>query len=141
MTDNFDRALAFVLKWEGGYVNDPDDPGGETRFGISKRAYPTLNIKDLTLDQAKEIYRRDYWQKSGAQNMAWPLCLVVFDTAVNCGVNRAGRMSDVTTGWRDMVMERIEYHNALTEKNPALIKFLRGWIKRCIDLYSTAKEG
>lgn len=50
-------------------------------------------------------------------------------------------MSDATTGWRDMVMERIEYHNALPEKSPALTKFLRGWIRRCVDLYDTAKEG
>ena len=58
---NFDRAFRFLIGEEGGYVNDPADPGGETKFGISKRAYPQLDIKSLTLDQAKAIYRRDYW--------------------------------------------------------------------------------
>ncbi|WP_425526518.1 glycosyl hydrolase 108 family protein [Xanthomonas oryzae] len=50
-----------MLSHEGGYVNDPRDPGGETQWGISKRAYPELNIRALTRDQAIEIYRRDYW--------------------------------------------------------------------------------
>jgi len=60
MSDNFERCIAFVLRHEGGYVNDPRDPGGETKYGISKRAYPGLDIKNLTEEQAKEIYRQDY---------------------------------------------------------------------------------
>jgi len=54
--DAFEVALNFVLKWEGGYVNDPRDSGGETKFGISKKAYPNLDIKNLTQQQAGEIY-------------------------------------------------------------------------------------
>jgi lysozyme family protein len=46
----FDKAIEIILKHEGGYVNDPDDPGGETKFGITKRNYPTLNIKSLTVE-------------------------------------------------------------------------------------------
>ena len=60
---NFDRAFRFLIGEEGGYSADPHDPGGETKFGISKRAYPQLDIKSLTLDQAKAIYRRDYWDR------------------------------------------------------------------------------
>ena len=60
MKDNFPNCLAIVLKHEGGYVNDPHDPGGETNFGISKRAYPAENIKGMTKARAAEIYRRDY---------------------------------------------------------------------------------
>jgi lysozyme family protein len=55
MKDNFDKALSFVLSWEGGYSNDPDDPGGETNFGISKRSYPNENIKDMTKERASEL--------------------------------------------------------------------------------------
>jgi hypothetical protein len=65
MSEHFERAVAFVLRHEGGYVNDPRDPGGETKYGISKRAYPRLDIKGLTEADAKEIYRRDYWEKAG----------------------------------------------------------------------------
>ena len=50
-----------VIKHEGGYVNDPSDPGGETKYGISKKAYPKVDIKNLTLDDAIEIYKDDYW--------------------------------------------------------------------------------
>ena len=53
---DFDKALKFVLKWEGGYSNDPNDPGGETKYGISKRSYPELDISKLTLEQAKDIF-------------------------------------------------------------------------------------
>ena len=59
---SFAKSLNFVLKWEGEYSNDPSDPGGETKYGISKRAYPELDIKSLTKEDAARIYYRDYWQ-------------------------------------------------------------------------------
>ena len=86
---DFDKALRFVLKFEGGYVNDPRDPGGETNFGISKRAYPDLDIASLTRQAAGQIYFKDYWQASGADKLAWPLNVIHFDTSVNCGIARA----------------------------------------------------
>ncbi len=58
----FDDAISKLLNDEGGYVNDPSDPGGETKYGISKRAYPDLDIKSLTVAQAEQIYERDFWQ-------------------------------------------------------------------------------
>ena len=63
MKTSFDEIIEVVLHHEGGYVNDPKDPGGETNYGISKRAYPDVDIKNLTEDGAKDIYRRDYWEK------------------------------------------------------------------------------
>lgn len=60
---NFDLAFEHVLKYEGSYVDDPVDPGGETKYGISKRSYPHLNIKDLTIEQAKSIYKKDWWDR------------------------------------------------------------------------------
>lgn len=91
MSDDFARAFAAVLGHEGGYVNDPHDPGGETKFGISKRSYPAEDIARLTIERAQAIYRRDYWDSCRCGEMSWPVALVVFDCAVNQGQLRARR--------------------------------------------------
>lgn len=83
----FDRAVEIVLAEEGGYVNDPSDPGGETRYGISKRAHPAVSTKELTLDEAKALYRQYYWDACLCDQLPWPLSLYVFDCAVNQGVS------------------------------------------------------
>lgn len=84
MTD-FDRAFELTIGHEGGYVHDRDDPGGETKFGISKRYHPDVDIKALTLEQAKAIYRRDYWEANGCDKLPWPLSYLLFDACVNQG--------------------------------------------------------
>lgn len=93
--DIFDRALAFTLQHEGGYVNDPNDPGGETKYGISKRSYPHLDIKGLTIEEARHIYFRDFWIKPGVwrlADVAPDLARRLFDLGVNCGPANAARM-------------------------------------------------
>ena len=57
----FEPALELSLENEGGYANDPNDPGGETNFGISSCAYPNEDIKNLTIERARYLYKRDYW--------------------------------------------------------------------------------
>lgn len=94
----FDRALDFVLAREGGYSADPHDPGGETNFGISKRAYPAVDIAALTRAGAAEIYQRDYWAPLFCADYAYPLALALFDTAVNCGVKTAIRLGQKAAG-------------------------------------------
>lgn len=89
MKDSFDRAFAKVISIEGGFIDDPKDPGGATKFGISQRAYPQENIASLTLDRAKEIYRRDYWDKVHGDYIPDPLSCFVFDAAVNHGVKQS----------------------------------------------------
>ena len=89
---SFDRAVAMVLRHEGGYSLDPRDPGGETRFGISKRAYPDVDILHLTEDEAKAIYRRDYWDKLRTDEIPEPLAICLFDAAVNMGRDKAVRL-------------------------------------------------
>tara|TARA_R110002072_G_scaffold21764_16_gene76815 strand:- start:1985 stop:2470 length:486 start_codon:yes stop_codon:yes gene_type:complete len=93
---SFDLAVKRVIKSEGGYVNDPRDPGGETHFGISKRSYPNLNIKALTVDDAIGIYRRDFWEKIPI--LPEPVDYLVFDFAVNAGVSRAIKTLQTTIG-------------------------------------------
>lgn len=90
--NNFDMAFAGVIGVEGGYVNDPNDPGGETKYGISKRAYPNESIAALTLDRAKAIYRRDYWDAVKGDELPYHMDILVFDAAVNQGVIPAVKM-------------------------------------------------
>lgn len=86
---DFTRCIRHILNEEGGYVNHAKDPGGETKYGISKRAYPQLDIPNLTLEEAEKIYKRDYWEP--VLGNQWPdgLALLLFDTAVNMGVKTA----------------------------------------------------
>lgn len=88
---SFESAVAHVLREEGGYVDDPRDPGGETNYGISKRQYPDVDIKALTIDGAKAIYRRDYWSRLPKQ-LPEPVDELVFNCGVNCGVSTAIRI-------------------------------------------------
>jgi len=101
---NFDRAFAIVVGEEGEYSDDPQDRGnwtsgqigvGEfkgTKYGIAAHVYPHLDIKNLTLDEAKRIYLIDYWMKAYCHDMRWQVALPVFDSAVNQGVGAAIRM-------------------------------------------------
>lgn len=95
MNADWPTAIDFVLRMEGGYTLDPNDPGGETNFGISKRAYPNVDIKNLTVDAAKAIYERDYWQACRCDELPTPFAIAVFDAAVNQGVNRAKRLLQI----------------------------------------------
>jgi lysozyme family protein len=88
---SFERAFDNVVSIEGGFVDDPADPGLETKYGISKRAYPDVDIKNLTLDQAKSIYRFDYWEPLHCDEMPWPLSMLVFDCGVNQGLSTAAK--------------------------------------------------
>lgn len=85
----FDYAFEKVIGHEGGYIFDPRDPGGETKFGISKRAYPNEDIKNLTLARAKQIYKSDYWNKCRCDDLPFEVRFDVFDAAVNSGVRQA----------------------------------------------------
>lgn len=136
--DNWGRALEHVFKWEGGYVNDPRDPGGETNMGISKRSYPHLDIPNLRKEEAAEIYRRDYWMKSGANELEWPLCLTHFDFAVNAGTWRAEKTLDESEG-------DVERYNELRENFyrsiGGFIHFGVAWLRRVGDARKAAQEG
>ena len=80
------------VEYAGGLVNDPKDPGGVTKFGISQRSYPNLNIRELTPDDAKAIYQRDYWAPIQGEEFPAGLDLVLLDHAINAGPDRANRL-------------------------------------------------
>ena len=88
---DFDKAIQIVLQAEGNYSNNPADPGGETKYGISKRSYPNEDIKNLTLDRAKDIYYNDFWLPLQAYEFPEPVAILMFDMAVNMGKSAAVR--------------------------------------------------
>ena len=86
---SFQEAYVKLLEHEGGYNFNPNDPGGETNWGISKRAYPAVNIAKLTMNEAGEIYKRDYWDKLHCDSLGEKLAFQLFDAALNSGINQA----------------------------------------------------
>jgi len=95
---DFAEAFERVIGHEGGYVHDPHDPGGETKYGISKRAYPDEDIKRMTLARAKRLYLRDYWTPAGCDTVPDELRFQLFDMAVNSGVRRAVETLQLAAG-------------------------------------------
>ncbi|MBC7350415.1 MAG: glycoside hydrolase family 108 protein [Candidatus Aminicenantes bacterium] len=102
----FDEVIKIVLGFEGGYSNDPDDPGGKTNYGITEGTFHAakqegiipymLDITELTPEQAMDIYRIKYWEPIKGDKLPPPLDLIVFDTAVNSGVGTAGKLLQKT---------------------------------------------
>lgn len=87
----FLRAAARVLGNEGGHNSVAGDPGGETNFGISQRAYPTVDIANLTREGAIAIYFRDFWKGERYADLAAAIAIKLFDLSINMGAARATR--------------------------------------------------
>ncbi|MDQ5910489.1 MAG: hypothetical protein QG599_2585 [Pseudomonadota bacterium] len=155
---DFHRCIDFILAEEGGYVNHPTDPGGETNFGISKRAYPGLDIKALTRISAIDLYRRDYWTPIQGDDLPPGLDLVLLDTAVNMGVRTAIKLLQRALNLsEDGVMGKLTLtaaQNALPrvltdfcaeralryEFNANEATFGRGWYRRLFRVYGHAQR-
>ena len=131
---SFEKAVATTLAFEGGYANDLNDPGGETHWGISKRSYPHLDIKSLTVDEAKDIYLRDFWNALGCDDMPPALAAVAFDIAVNSGVTRAREWLASTDDPTELTLIRLEFYGSL--KNFYL--YGRGWTRRAVGVLREA---
>ena len=95
MSNKFSEALEVILHHEGGYVNHPKDPGGETNLGVTKRVYEewggTKEMKDLTVEDVEPIYKKNYWDKIKGDDLPDGLDLCVFDFGVNAGPGRAAK--------------------------------------------------
>lgn len=147
------KCIEVVLKNEGGYVWHVHDPGGETNYGITKKNYPDLDIKNLTRNQAIEIYHEDYWNKMNLLGIYDNnLVLHLFDMGVNAGIKTAikmiqriveaevdGVIGTETTGLinnseLDLVdlykSERKKYYFTIARRKPDLQVFLSGWLNR-----------
>ena len=154
----FNEIIEQVLHHEGGYVNDPKDLGGETNFGITKRFYPDLDIKNLTKEGAKEIYKKDYWDKNKVESLPQNLWHIYFDMCVNMGKRTAvkvlqraavnkGRDIEVDGGLGPMTIGalkgveldrvrafRVKYYVDLITARPEQEKFYLGWFRRATEV-------
>ena len=158
-SEKFKKAFNYVLKNEGGYVNSSADPGGETKYGISKRSYPNLNIRQLSLKDAQKIYFCDYWLKGKFEQIPDEnVASQLFDLSVNLGIRattivlqRALRsvginvvedgllgsqtLSGVIFSKPSNLLAAIKseaagYYRLIAAKNPQQQKFLNGWLNR-----------
>lgn len=142
--DNWQRSIEFVLKQEGGLSIDPNDPGNYvngvfvgTKFGISANAHPNVDIVNLTVEQAKDIYRQSYWGPSGASALPWPLCLAVMDLAVNGGVGTAQRaLKEAGHDFVRFMAWRLRWYCSIDNFE----RYGRAWIKRCSELMMEAAK-
>ena len=156
---NFIDAIVKTLAKEGGakFTDVPNDKGGATKFGISQAAYPTLDIRNLTEQQARDIYKRDYWDRVRGDDITSQLIAEnIFDTAVNMGVRTTSRLvqnmleidpADGVIGSaslgvinqqaeKDFMLKftliKIGYYASICNKNREQSKFLLGWVNRAL---------
>ena len=139
-------------------MNDKNDRGGETKYGISKRAYPNVDIASLTIDDAREIYFKDYWKKNRVEELTKDIRFCYFDMCVNMGGSRAckilqktanakgenlsvdGRIGKNTIkGSQKVELERLKayrvlYYANIVIKKPSQEKFWYGWFKRSLEV-------
>jgi len=143
LKENFEKAINFVLNWEGGYSDDPQDTGGVTIYGIAKKYHPQeveqmeqlwkQGKQDECKEIAKRIYKEEYWDKINGDNLPYPRDIIMFDTAVNMGIGTAFSLNKkAPDNWKDYLIERIKLYRDYSKKNQ---RFLLGWLNRCLDLY------
>tara|TARA_R110002051_G_scaffold307481_1_gene378533 strand:+ start:136 stop:609 length:474 start_codon:yes stop_codon:yes gene_type:complete len=155
----FEDIINDVFEKEGGYVNDPKDPGGETKYGISKKAFPNVDIKSLTKKDAKKIYMDNYWKPSKAESIPEDLRHIYFDMCVNFGIRGAGRVlqracngknkekievdgrvgKNTIGACKNLESDRLRAYRVLrfghiVYKNKVMEKFWYGWYRRALEV-------
>lgn len=166
-SEAYEDALEFLLKQEGGYVNNPADPGGETNLGISKMSYPEENIADMTRQRAAFLYHRDYWLPNRCEEMPPRVGLALFDFAVNAPAKAArmalqeviGAHPDGALGPKSMgalaakvakrgdlwvalklIDKRLVRYIRRVQAGSSSAKFLLGWMRRLHHLITAVHE-
>lgn len=164
MKENFPAALKATLRYEGGKVDDPRDPGGRTAYGITQNTYNAwrykqgLDRKDvftISQDDVATIYRQEYWDKIRGDDLPEGLDFAMFDFAVNSGVSRAskylqsivGVTQDGVIGPKTIAAAKTYLGNKLTDMRLGFLKglptwgtFGRGWANRINDVYSVVRD-
>jgi len=141
MRPNFEPAMNNLREWEGFLSNDPDDPGGLTKFGIAKTYYPNVDVENLTWEGAKAIYLTDYWLRNGCDVLPFPLDVIHFDSCVNPGpgaslhfLHDSGEHKDVNCRCVEYISLRVRYYLRVIQKRPVALKYLCGWMDRSLDI-------
>ena len=167
MQDNYEHCLEMILHHEGGYVNHPKDPGGETNLGVTKRVYEEWggekDMADLLVEDVAPIYQKNYWDRCKCDDLPSGLDLCVFDFAVNAGPSRSAKFLQRLIGTTvdggigpntlkavDNYVEEVglesaieDYQSARQEYYEALDTFDtfgRGWTRRVEETTSSALE-
>lgn len=157
---DFTKAFNLMIAHEGGYVYDPDDPGGETKFGITKRSYPNIDIKNLTIEHASSIYKTDFWDKiNGDMIASQQMANSIFDFAVNAGIEISSKLAQKVVGIPEaeqdgklgknsiaklniffpehfqaaFTVEKIRRYISICKKRPESKKYFFGWIDRAVN--------
>ena len=165
MKDNFEQCLALVLKEEGGYVNDPRDPGGRTNHGVTQKTWESwvghpvteADMKNLTIADVSPLYKANYWDKINGDSLPLGIDYATFDMAVNSGVSRAaktlqqvlgvgadGKIGQATinaceaANAREVATGVCEARLAFLQSLPTYDTFGRGWANRVASVEKTA---
>mgnify|MGYP000149916698 CR=1 FL=1 len=162
MRSSFDNIIETILEHEGGYVDHKDDRGGETNFGISSKYHPDIDIKNLTREQATEIYYKRYWIKNKISTYPENIQKVMFDMTVNMGNSRAVKILQQAVNQKTrrstlkvdgkfgkktlravtrnkieldrIQMFRAKFYFDIIRRNPSQKSFMYGWFKRAIQV-------
>lgn len=164
MKENYPACLQAVLRYEGGKVDDPRDPGGRTAFGVTQNTYnawrsrkglPMQDVFKISQDEVAAIYKQDYWDKIRGDDLPDGLDLATFDFAVNSGVSRAakylqsivGVTQDGVIGPATILACKTYLGVRLTDMRLGFLKglptwgtFGRGWANRINDVYSVVRD-
>lgn len=154
---NFSIAVAITLQNEGGYVDNPKDSAGATKYGITQEDMPGVNIADITVNQAQEYYSENYWKPLYGQIADQEIASKTFDMGVLFGVRTAVHMlqqaigveptdgvfgvdtldhlnqTDPTTALNAFKRELIDYVYSIVTNKPSQRVFLKGWINRILS--------
>jgi lysozyme family protein len=161
MTDTqLKAAILKTIRKEGGYVNDPVDKGGETKYGISRRSWPDVDVANLTIWQAFDIYRKHYAMPLRVAEVDNPrIGWKVFDVGVNAGIIRAAKLTQESLGMGPDGIDGVigprtirainatdeatffmhfiplleRFYEGIVERDPEQRKFLNGWLSRAAD--------
>ena len=164
MKENYAQSLKQVLKYEGGKVDDPRDPGGRTAFGITQDTYnawrkkqnlPAADVFTISQTDVAAIYRQEYWDRISGDSLPAGVDFAVFDFAVNSGVSRAAKMlqsvvgvtQDGVIGPATIQATKTYVAMAVTNKRLAFMQSLsiwptfgKGWSARIADVKAQIKS-
>jgi lysozyme family protein len=166
MRHNWDEALLHILKYEGGYVNHPSDPGGMTNLGVTKRVWEEwtgkpateADMRALTPEMVGPLYKTRYWNAVKGDDLPSGIDLCVFDAAVNAGVGRASKFLQQAVGVTadgqigpktfaaitakpadDVIDEFCALREAHYKSLSTFATFGKGWMRRLASVESEAK--